>query len=122
LKKNGRKSCGEKLRHIDVRYFFIKDVLKREDIKIEHCRTDLMIADFFTKPLQSNLFRKFRNFIMGITSSLNEELVGNNEKCKASTDEATRIPDEATRMSTNEGTCVTTKNLTWAEVVRGKKR
>ena len=41
------------------------------------------------------------------------QIVGNNEKCKAST-------DEATRMSTDEGTRVTTKNLTWAEV--GKKR
>ena len=48
--------------------------------------------------------------------------VGNNGKCKASTDEATRMPDEATRMSTDEGTRVTMKNLTWAEVVREKKR
>jgi len=47
--------------------------------------------------------------------------VGNNEKCKASTDEATRMPDKATRMSTDEGTRVTTKNLTWAELVRGKR-
>ncbi len=47
--------------------------------------------------------------------------VGNNGKCKASTDEATRMPDEATRMSTDEGTRVTMKNLIWAEVVRGKK-
>ncbi len=52
---------------------------------------------------------------MGITSSLNEERVGNNEKCKAST-------HEATRMSTDEGIRVTKKNITWAEVVRGKKR
>ena len=26
-----------------------------------------MIADFFTKPLQGKLFRKFRDIIMGIT-------------------------------------------------------
>jgi len=115
LEENGRKSCGEKSRRIDIRYYFIKDVLKHEDIKIEHCRTDLMIADVFTKPLQGNLFRKFRNFIMGITSSLNEERVGNKDKCEAST-------DEATRMQTDEATRVPTKILTWAEVVRGKKR
>ncbi len=36
LEENGRKSCGEKSRHVDIRYFFIKDVLKHEDIKIEH--------------------------------------------------------------------------------------
>jgi len=66
-----------------------------------------VIADLFTKPLQGNLFCKFRNFIIGIISSLNEERVENKEKCEASTHEATRVP---------------TKNLTWAEVVRGKKR
>ena len=32
LEKNGRQSCGEKSRHINIRYFFIKDV--RENISI----------------------------------------------------------------------------------------
>ena len=44
---------------------------------------------------------------MGITSSLNEERVGNKGKCEASTDEG---------MPTDEATRVPTKNLTWAEV------
>ena len=52
LEKNGRKSCGDKSRHIDIRYFFIKDVLKRENINLQHCSTKRMIADFYTKPLQ----------------------------------------------------------------------
>ena len=56
LEKNGRKSCGDKSRHIDIRYFFIEDVLKREDIKIEHCRTDLMIADFLPNPCKVTSF------------------------------------------------------------------
>ena len=36
---------------------------------------DVMIADFFTKPLQGFLFRKFRDVILGLTSpsSLNIE-------------------------------------------------
>jgi len=44
-----------------------------------------------------------------------------NVRRQLTTDEATRMPDEATRMSTDEGTRVTMKNLTWAEVVRGKR-
>ena len=67
LEQNGRLSCGEKSRHIHIRYFFIADVIKRENIKIEHCRTDKMVADYYTKPLQGTLFRKMRDALMGLT-------------------------------------------------------
>jgi len=56
LEQNGRASAGQKSRHIDIRYFFIKDRVKTEGISIVHCPTDEMLADFFTKPLQGNLF------------------------------------------------------------------
>ena len=67
MEKNGRKSCGEKSRHINIRYFFIKDILERENIDIAYCPTEAMIADFYTKPLQGYKFRKFCEFIMGVT-------------------------------------------------------
>jgi hypothetical protein len=65
FEKNGRKSCGPNSRHIDIRYFFIKDRLGLEDVDVRYCPTEQMLADFFTKPLQGNLFRKFREVIMG---------------------------------------------------------
>jgi hypothetical protein len=65
LEKNGRASCGQKSRHIDIRYFFMKDRLLTEDITVTYCPTEAMLADFFTKPLQGSLFRKFRSVIMG---------------------------------------------------------
>ena len=34
-----------------------------------------MVADFYTKPLQGNAFVRFRNYIMGLTSTLDEERV-----------------------------------------------
>ena len=68
LESNGLKSCGEKSRHIDIRFFFIKDVLKRENIELRRCPTDRMIADYFTKPLQCSLFRKVKAVIMGVMS------------------------------------------------------
>ena len=49
-------------------YFFIKDVLKRENIELRHCSTERMIDDYFTKPLQGSLFRKTRDIIMEVTS------------------------------------------------------
>ena len=65
LESNGRISSGPKTRHIDIRYFFIKDVLEREEIDVQHCPTELMLADFFTKPLQGSKFKKMRAKIMG---------------------------------------------------------
>jgi len=65
LERNGRASAGQKSRHINIRYFFIKDRVKIEGISIVHCPTGLMLADFFTKPLQGALFRKFRDVLLG---------------------------------------------------------
>ena len=63
--KNGRKSCGQKSKHIDIRYFFIKDRLEIEGYTVEYCPTQQMLADFFTKPLQGNLFRRLSAVVMG---------------------------------------------------------
>ena len=65
LEKNGRISAGPKSRHINIRYFWIKDRSVDEGITIRHCPTLEMLGDFFTKPLQGNLFRTFRNVLLG---------------------------------------------------------
>jgi hypothetical protein len=66
LEKNGRSSAGKQSRHIDIRYFVMKDRITSENIMVRHCLTEEMLADFFlTKPLQGNLFRKFRTVLMG---------------------------------------------------------
>jgi hypothetical protein len=59
FEKNGRKSCSPNSRHINIRYFFIKDRLGMENVDVHYCPTEQMLLDFFTKPLQGNLFRKF---------------------------------------------------------------
>jgi len=66
MEKNGRLSVGKGSKHIDIRYFFITDRVEKNQIKVEHCPTEEMIADFFTKPLQGTLFRKFRDLILGV--------------------------------------------------------
>ena len=81
-----RKSCGTNSKHTDIRYFFIKDRLEEtDDFTVEHCPTEQMLADIFTKPLQRNLFRRLREVIMGcqhtdtlksIPSAKSQERVG----------------------------------------------
>ena len=65
LEKNGRKSSGKKTRHIEIRCHFVADDIRRGTTKVAHCPTEEMVADFFTKPLQGSLFRKFFKMIMG---------------------------------------------------------
>jgi hypothetical protein len=69
LENNGKASSGRRTRHIDIRYFFVTDRIKMKQMRVEYCPTGDMIADFFTKPLQGSLFRKFRAFIMNIRSA-----------------------------------------------------
>jgi hypothetical protein len=38
-------------KHIDIRYNFIRDVVKRRHIELQYCPTDDMTADILTKAL-----------------------------------------------------------------------
>ena len=37
-------------------------------MKVEYCPTEIMVADFYTKPLQGKLFRLFQNMILDINN------------------------------------------------------
>ena len=65
MERNGRNSCTGNSRHINVRYFFVKDRIDKGEIRVEYLPTDLMLADYFTKPLNGAKFEYFREFIMG---------------------------------------------------------
>ena len=63
MERNGRDSCSQRSRHIDIRYFWIKDRLQNETNKLEYCPTEMMLVDFFIKPLKGAVFHKFRDVI-----------------------------------------------------------
>ena len=46
---NGRMSCIGNSRHIDVRYFFVADRVKKKELQIKYCPTEMMIADYTEK-------------------------------------------------------------------------
>ncbi|MEL7196301.1 MAG: reverse transcriptase domain-containing protein [Bacteroidota bacterium] len=64
LETNGRGSSGKRTRHIDIRYFFIKDRIQARELSVVYCPTEDMVSDYFSKPLQGNQFRKLRAMIM----------------------------------------------------------
>ena len=64
---DGRLSCGKgSNKHVHISYFFITDRIKQKKIQVEYCPTGDIIADYFTKPIQESIFKKFRNMILGI--------------------------------------------------------
>jgi hypothetical protein len=52
LVKNGKMSSGKKTNHIKAKFFFIKNKVDDEEIKVINCPTKEMWADIMTKPLQ----------------------------------------------------------------------
>jgi hypothetical protein len=64
LLKNGRLSSGERTKHLEIRYFYVQDLITRGVVKIEHGSMDCMVADFFTKPLQGKRFQILRDLIL----------------------------------------------------------
>jgi Reverse transcriptase (RNA-dependent DNA polymerase) len=66
LEKNGTASSGKRTRHINIRYYFVKDRIDSGELRVEYCPTEDMLADIFTKPLQGALFRKFRDQLLNV--------------------------------------------------------
>ena len=64
LEQNGRASSTRWTQHLNIRYFFVSDRIKKNEVHIQYCPTHNMLADYFTKPLQGATFRKFRDAIM----------------------------------------------------------
>ena len=48
-------------KHIDIRFHFLRDVVKRGDVQLEYCMTENMTADILTKSVSKNKFVKCRN-------------------------------------------------------------
>ena len=54
MAENRNMSCSSKSRHIAIKFFWITDRVKQGLRCVQHCPTDIMLADFFTKPLQGS--------------------------------------------------------------------
>jgi hypothetical protein len=53
---NNNKSIGA-AKHIDLKYYVVKDKVRDHVISLEHIRTEKMLADPLTKGLPPNVFR-----------------------------------------------------------------
>jgi hypothetical protein len=60
LEENGKESSGKRTRHFNVKYFYVTDLIKKNELKIVYCPSDIMIADYMTKPLVGSKFNTFK--------------------------------------------------------------
>jgi hypothetical protein len=61
---NNSKPSSIRTKHIDIRYFFLRDRMRSENLRIIHTPTATMTADLLTKPLQGSQFKLLRNLLM----------------------------------------------------------
>jgi len=47
LAENGKQSSSQQTRHLNVRYFFVSDKIKKGEVKVAFCPTHDMLADFY---------------------------------------------------------------------------
>ena len=111
LEINGRNSCTGNSRHVDVKFFWVKDRVDKKEVEIKYCPTTLMLADYFTKPLQGTVFRRFRDVVMGKVY-INNLLLDPNFKIKERVEKVSKI---VIRKSEPKK-----KHVTYADMVRNK--
>jgi hypothetical protein len=56
LETKSKESSGKQTRTLNIRYVFITDQVEKGNAQIEHCGTNNMVGDFFTKPRSSKDF------------------------------------------------------------------
>jgi hypothetical protein len=61
LEKNGKASSSKRTKHINIRYYFVTDRIKKGELTVEWCPTGEMTGDFMTKTNQGAVFKKFRD-------------------------------------------------------------
>ena len=123
IERNGRNSCTGNSRHIDVRYFWVKDVVDRKEIKIEYCPTEQMLADYFTKPLNGRLFKYFRDIIMGYIP-IRELIEKTRSKMKERVENKEKLVSKVVSndIKSNHAKIVERQKMTYAEAVKMQNR
>jgi hypothetical protein len=130
LADNGKASSGRGTRHSNIRYFFITDRIACKEIAVQYCPTKETIADYFTKPLQGELFYKFCDQILGLVlmktiigdhrSVLDHDLKAATQGTGTKTDvgQSSSKPRKRARSKVNGQAKGPQSRRTWAEVAK----
>jgi hypothetical protein len=120
LSKHGKASSGKGTRHINIRY-----PIARKEVAIQYCPTKQIVADYFTKPLQGELFYKFRDQIMGVVpmdtiTGDHRSVLDEKSNLSCSSDKPKVVPPSTARPKGAQLKRKTSVRHSWADVVKSK--
>ena len=134
LEINGALSSSKRTKHIQRRYFFIKDRIADGDLEVQYCPTEMMKSDGLTKPKkQGKAFRCDRGDLMNVPQDYDDEieclkthpkllpkddLQYEQEMMNTRSSSKTRIHHRSV-LGKPELDGATQKSVTWAAVVAG---
>ena len=81
LEANGERSSTKRTQHINIRSFYVTDIIKSGDVVIVYHLTKEMVSDYLTKPLNGTPFKPNHNTNMGLTKESNRYYKEKYEKC-----------------------------------------
>ena len=55
---------SQRTKHINIKYFGIKEKLNNNNLTLQYKKTTEMIADIVTKPVQGNMFKQLSNKLL----------------------------------------------------------
>jgi hypothetical protein len=64
----------KRTKHINVRYFWLQELIENKTITMEYLCTNQMVADILTKPLMGKQFKMLRRKLLGVQKMKNEEV------------------------------------------------
>ena len=64
-------SINPKTKHIDIRFHFVRKLIKENKIKLQYVKSEWNLEDGFTKFLNNTLMNKFREHILYKTDITN---------------------------------------------------
>jgi hypothetical protein len=74
LAKNGKMSSSRRTKHINNRYYLVKDKIDRGELEVRYEPTGKMWCDILTKPKQGIAFYEFRSHIMNCPINYDDDL------------------------------------------------
>ena len=60
---SGNPETSQRTRHLDMRYFKVRDYIRQQQVRVRHIRTDVNVADFFTKQLPRRDYQRYRDYL-----------------------------------------------------------
>jgi hypothetical protein len=67
LAENGLASAGKQSRHLNIKYFFVTDLIRTKQVSVQYCPSDEeILADYMSKPLTGRKFHRDRALLMNL--------------------------------------------------------